>query len=244
MPRITQLKLADRKATCTAVYLDGEEWALLDSEVVLRNRLCKAQDLSEEIMQALLNEDAFVRARRVAARLLAVRPRSIEELRARLREYRPRPPRKRKACSEDPQTSPGKPESIALPSRFSSETIDSIVDYFTGKGDLDDYQFACRFARHQIGLRTFGKLKVRTALRAYGVEESIIEKALATAMHGREGVEETAIEALIRKKLPRYQKETRPKQRAKMEAALLRAGFEPDIYRPILFRALAQGDDG
>lgn len=243
MPCITQLKQVDRRSMRTTVYLDGEEWATIDSEVVLRNCLGRGQNLSEKEMDALLSEDAFVRGRRVAARLLAIRRRSVEELRTRLREYLPKPHSRRYATHKGSLDMAPSPGSVICPPRFSAETIGAVIDYFAEKGDLDDYQFACRFVRHQAGMRPLGKLKLRNILRAYGVEESIIERAIAHSTKGREEEAIASVEALIAKRLPRYQKEPPMKRRAKMENALLRAGFEPNTYRPILLKALATSNE-
>jgi SOS response regulatory protein OraA/RecX len=234
MHTITRLKAADRHGVRTTIELDGEEWGTFDTEVVLRHELSPGRTLDEQECERLLREDAFVRARRVAALLLAIRPRSSQELRRRLRDYRPRARRRRSrrnvSFAADESAPPAPP--------FDEATIEAVVAHFTETGDLDDARFARRFVRHHLKLRAVGRLKLRNQLLQLGVAENVIDAALAAEPVARPEGEAATIRRFIKRRLPRLQRDKPERRRQKLDASLLRAGFDPEVFRPLLKEAL------
>ena len=86
----------------------------------------------------------------VALRFLRERPRSMQEIRIRLRR-------------ED----------------LESDTIDDLVDELAERGLLDDADFARAWVGSRIGLRPKGIFLIRRELREKGVDEAHVDAALA-----------------------------------------------------------------
>ena len=211
MHTITRLEAANRRASRTIVDLDGEPWAEVDTEVVLRYNLHKGDRLEEEQAAALLAEDAFVRSRHAAALLLHARGRSIAELRRKLRER-----------------------------GHGEASIERTIQYFADKGDLDDRVFAQTYAQHLFKTRCVGPGKVRYQLRRLGVGEGDISAALAAASGaGREHQAEQARRLLERRLTnPRGLHPLRLKEN--LRQALRRAGFDPDLSHELIEEAMRE----
>src|SRR5690606_15562794 len=64
---ITDFKVVGRRAPKVTVFLDGEEWATLEAETVVREGLRRDDRLDEARREAILAADAAIRARRAAA---------------------------------------------------------------------------------------------------------------------------------------------------------------------------------
>ena len=214
MRTITRLTATGRRAARTTIELDGEDWAAVDTEVVLARELSRGDVLDEGTREAILADDAFVRARRAAACLLQTRPRSVAELRRRLEER-----------------------------KFDERTIDRAVAHFEEKGDLDDARFARVFARHQFKTRLVGPLKVRAQLRQLGVDEGLIDRALAQDPAAAPAEQERRARQLIRRRLNRLAGDDDPvRRRGRLRALLLRSWFDPETFRPLLDEAADRGD--
>lgn len=91
-----------------------------------------------------------INARDYALRLLAVRPRSVSEMRDRL---------KRKGCGR--------------------QEIDEVVADLADLGLLDDSKFASQWIESRIALRPMGTARLRSELVAKGVDRGIIDQTLS-----------------------------------------------------------------
>ena len=206
---VTGLIAANRRASRTRVELDGEPWAELDSEVVLRHALREGATLDEEQLEALRRDDTFVRARRAAAILLRTRQRSVAELRGRLIER-----------------------------GFDDAALERTIDYFTEKGDLDDARFARAFVAQRLRTQKAGPIKIANALKRLGVEEKHIAAALEADPGAGEEHQRELARRFIERWLERLENDDPVRRRRKLRAALARAGFRPDAYYSELDEAL------
>lgn len=89
------------------------------------------------------------RAIQTAYRLLAVRDRSIKELRKRLKEK-----------------------------GFEDFVVDEVITRFRDLGYLDDTSFAIRWARHLAVDKLWGDRRIEESLREKGIESSIIKSVI------------------------------------------------------------------
>ncbi len=212
MRTITRLTAKGRSAARTVVELDGEEWATIDTEVVLARQFARGDVLDEAACEAVLSDDAFVRARRAAARLLQTRPRARVELRRRLAER-----------------------------GFDEPILERVAAHFEEKGDLDDARFARIFAAHQFKTKRVGPLKVRAQLRELGVGEADAVGALERQPGASREEQERRARRLIERRLERPgAKDTPATLRRRISGALLRAGFESDVFGPLLEEMLSR----
>lgn len=204
MAVITRLKLANRRGSSTLVELDGEEWETLETEVVLVHRLANGMELDEEKRLAILDEDAFVRARRSAAISLQIRAYTVVEIERKLRKK-----------------------------EFDPSIIERIIQYFSEKGALDDAKFARRFVARQFHTKVIGPRKIAAQLYQKGVASHHVSAALAEAEGADDETQEDAIRKLIERRLPRLRRDDKNARRRKLSGALARAGFSPELFGPI-----------
>ncbi len=169
-----------------------------------------------------------------AARFLEVRPRSVEEVRRRLREagYRP-------------------------------DLVEGAVDRMTVLGYLDDAAFARSWVESRDRARPRGARALRDELRRKGVAAADIEAALVareTAARGtdegepsglpgdgeravsRTSDEDAAVRLLARRGGPVLREPDPRKRRAKAYALLARNGFDPDVCAAVAAAWLAGPD--
>ena len=146
---ITDLKVQRRNKERVNVYLDGEfAFALPLAEAA---RLQRGQHLSDEEIARLKAIDAYARARDAALRYLAVRPRSVAEVRRQLQ---------RKG--------------------FDQSTIQQVIDRLLEWGYLNDEEFARSWVAERERFRPRGRIALRQELRNKGVEpEASARAALA-----------------------------------------------------------------
>ncbi|HSW43859.1 MAG TPA: regulatory protein RecX [Patescibacteria group bacterium] len=148
-----------------------------------------------------------------AARLLEVRPRSIEEVRRRLCE-----------------------------AGYRAELVDGAIDRLADLGILDDEAFARAWVESRDRARPRGERALRAELRRRGVGEEVISATLGerepapTAGRGAlvgmasETADGVAAAALLARRGGAAAREPDPrKRRARAYALLARNGFDPDV---------------
>ncbi len=104
-----------------------------------------------ENTQTGLDDVELCKAKSDALRLLAFRPRSIAELKSRL---------KRK--------------------RFSQNIVDRAIDLLVKQGLLNDEKFAKLLTQSRLGTRPAGKKRLEAEMRQKGISRDIVEKAISS----------------------------------------------------------------
>ena len=144
--------------------------------------------------------------RRIAYRLLAVRPRSIEELRTRLRAR-----------------------------GVESETVDELIRELTDLGLLDDALFARTVVESTIARKPVGRRWLHRKLRGFALPEALVESTL-TLLLPREREVALAREAAAKKQamLASGMPLLADVLRARLGRFLLGRGFASDITHEVL----------
>jgi regulatory protein len=218
MPLITDICAlrASRSQIGLGRLRGGSEWRLVvledgrrlrvDVEQVARHRLEPGDAVGPRVVARLEARDAYHRARERALRLLAIRPRSAAEVRARLTR-----------------------------DRVSETAIRAVIAGLAADGLLDDVAFARAWISRRTSGSSYGPRRIRWELREHGVPPAVIDRAFreAFADEGDPGeIEERSALALIRRRLRGY-RQLAPDRRARRIAAFLeRRGFsEATIVR-------------
>lgn len=94
-------------------------------------------------------EERLLKAKSDALRLLSFRPRSVQEMRSRLKMK-----------------------------RFTEDIIDDVVDLFQKQGLLNDAQFADLYAQSRIYTRPSGKRQVEQDLKKKGVSSKVVAETM------------------------------------------------------------------
>lgn len=199
---ITALRPLGARAARIAVELDGAPWRELEAELILLKGLRKGMVLSASVQEELLRENQFIQARRAAYILLHTRTRSEMELRRALRQK-----------------------------GYDEETVNRCAAYLLERDDINDGRFAREMARRILRDAKSGPEKARRKLLELGVEKSLAEAALEeTGDFSREALWER-MEKWWQSRKSRYRKGELWQRKRKVQAALMRAGFDGEMAR-------------
>jgi regulatory protein len=135
-----------------AVELDGQPWAEIEAETLVRHGLKRGKQLSHEDRHAILKSDAVLKARRWAAARCARKPRS-----RRLLEHEMR----RRGMAD--------------------AAIHEALDALEASGTVNDREVAARHLRKRAREGGFGPARLRMELLELGIPVATAEAALADA---------------------------------------------------------------
>lgn len=165
-------------------------------------RLRVGQFLSDEEIARLRQKDEVERATEHALDLLSYRPRSEAELRSRLGEH------------------------------YDEAAMGEAMERLRRSGLLDDGEFARYWVENRFQHNPRGKSVLRQELRQKGLEDEVIEEALA------DYDEEQAAQAAAQKLLRRWKGAAPQLLRRRLTDALLRRGFPYSVVGPIVTQIL------
>ncbi len=202
--QITALQRQKRNSERVSVYVDGAyAFALPALEAV---KLRREQHLSDQEIGALKTLDLRAKAYEQAVRFLAVRPRSVWEVRQKLERYRSR-----------------QKESLA------EAHIDWITDKLLEQGYLNDEEFA----RFWVEQRNQFKPLAPRALRYELLRKGIAERTIEGVLDGAVDADAAALQA-ARSQARRWRALDEETFHKRMAAFLQRRGFSWAVVRDVL----------
>lgn len=158
--RITRIERQKRRPGRVSLYADGQFLAGISEETLVRLALRKGDQLGTEQINALKKAEELLSARNTALRLLAVRPRTVREIRTRLREK-----------------------------EFAESEITTVVSELQASGLLNDAEFARMYVRQATALRPVGPARLRQKLLLLGIDRQCIEESIREAGKSTSGEE-------------------------------------------------------
>jgi regulatory protein len=206
MPVVTRIRTPGHLPGTRLVALDDGRRLYADAEQVAKSGLAPGEAVEAGLLQALVAYDAYLRARQRALRLLAARPRTAAELRARLRRL-----------------------------RVPEEQAGAVLRDLAGAGYLDDLSFARLWVQSRAS-RPRGVARLRWELREKGVSTELIERAIreASAEEDLVAAEERQARALVERRMHAYAR-LAPEARLRRIAGLLeRRGFAASTIARVL----------
>ncbi len=212
MPTVAQIRPLHRLPELRLLVLDDGRRLHVDVEQLARCGLAPGEPLDAEVLAQLESTDAYLRARRQALRLLASRPRTVAEMRERLRRR-------------------GIPD----------VHVRAVLRDLTAAGYLDDLAFARQWiagrAPHGRGVA-----RLRWELREKGAPAAVIEQAIreAASREDLSATEERAARELVARRARAYA-HLAPEARLRRLAGLLeRRGFASRTIARLL-RSMRRG---
>jgi regulatory protein len=203
---ITALRVQERDSQRVNVFVDGAFALGVSLATLTRERLFVGQQLSEEDFERLERTESADKALHAGMRLIETRPRSLAELRDRL---------KRKG--------------------FAPEAVASAVERLGDLGLADDAAFARFWVENRQTYRPRGVNALRDELRRKGVAQDVIVEAIDESGQRDDEAERamTLGRTALRKyaDAPDYQTFSR-----RLGGYLQRRGFGFDTVRPVLER--------
>lgn len=145
--KITALEVQKRNKERVNVYLDGDYAFSVD--LMSAARLRKGQMLSDADITALRDQDVISKAFERSIRYLSTRPRSVQEIRRKLKE------------KDIPENA-----------------IDVVIARLEEHGYVNDAEFARLWIRDRSTFNPRGPMALRSELRSKGISQSIIDELL------------------------------------------------------------------
>ena len=146
--KITALRVQQRNKERISIFLDDEyafSLPLLEAASLRKGQMITPEDISQ--LQAI---DERQQAYDRAVRFLGYRPRSVAEIRRKLREY-----------------------------EVEDVIIDEVIERLAGYGYVNDEEFARFWIRNREEFQPRGAMALRSELRQKGISNQIIEVVLA-----------------------------------------------------------------
>lgn len=210
--KITKIEPQKRRPGRKSIYADGEFAIGVAADTLIRFGLRTGDEITPATLRALAHAEELLAARTAALRYLAVRPRTVREIRdaLRLKEF---------------------PEDVA------AETIASLEDARL----LDDAAFARSYIRNALSLKPTGRVLLKRKLLLLGVDRVLAEEALEEILEGVSQDDEAARAAssFVARKSARGKPD--PRLREQLTGYLLRRGYTWAIVERAVKSAL-KGD--
>lgn len=185
MPRVTDIQV-QKNGQFYSIFVDGRFAFSLGDLELSASPLRMGGEITASELEDWVKSSGLSQLRNRALRYLAIRPRSELEL----RQYLAR----KEAAAEE---------------------TDGVVEWLKRYGYLDDADFARRWAEHRRRLGQRSDVRIRAELRQKGIEQELIDEALAS----QELDQAAALKELISKRRHRYA------EKEKLVQYLARQGF-------------------
>lgn len=150
--RITKIESQKKNRQRKNIYADGTFAVGVSDETLMRAGLRAGDEISKERIETLIRMEEESSAKRVALRFLARRPRTVKEIRDKLRTK-----------------------------EFSDREITLTIDSLKNAGLLNDAEFARMYVRDALSVKGVGKMLLRRKLLLLGVDKETTDKTLSAA---------------------------------------------------------------
>lgn len=146
---ITKIEPHQRPSKRYNIYIDGKFLLSLHKDVILQNDLKIGDRITKKKIDSLVEKEEVYKAKDKALRLLAVRPRSKQELRQKL-----------------------------LEKKFNPKHIESVISYLVEKGYIDDKTFAQYITESIISRKPASRVFLKQVLKKKGINTEIINSTI------------------------------------------------------------------
>jgi regulatory protein len=211
---VTSLVPRKRRPERVSVYIEGSFAFEVDAGLVHGAGLRVGELLTAEARQGLLDSDQPYLARARALDLLAIRDRSSEEVRTRLRR-----------------------------AGFAPRTVDDVIVWLQGLGYLDDERFARSYALEKMR-SGWGGRRVRQELWRKGVEREVVESVLAECEVDEEslrGQEDALWTQMQRRFGSKFRTDPEATER-RLEGFLARRGYDWDSIAQLVRKLRSEAE--
>ncbi len=214
--RITSITPQERNPSRRNIFVDGEFSLGVGPETLIRFGLRTGDDVTPEFLQQVEKVEELVSARAAAMRYLGVRPRTVKEMRDKLREK-----------------------------EFGDEEIQKTIESLKVARLLDDAEFARAYVSDQLAKRPAGAMLLRRKLMLLGVSKEIIEETLKGFL-GPEQNQARALSIgrdFVRKSRAMRPHEEEVKLRKRTGSFLGRRGFSWDVIQVVCKKLFSKSED-
>jgi regulatory protein len=206
--KITAIEPQARHPGRVNIHVDGVFRLGIAAEVAYDAPLRVGEEVTEALLRKLEEKDLSWKAREAALNLLSYRPRTVTELRGRLRE---------KGYDED--------------------VVEECVAHLAERGLVDDASFAESFIRDRLRFRPRGPQRLLQELRSKGVDWDTA-RTTVNEVWEQEEVSEAELARRVAAKWSPRAGETSLRARRRLYNLLARRGFSADTIREVVDETL------
>ena len=205
--RITKIEAQKRRPERKSIFVDGKFLAGVSDETLLRTGLRTGDAIDPTTIQSLQQTEGLLSAKNAALRFLSVRPRTVREIRDKLRQK-----------------------------EFTDSETSNTIEELKRTGLLDDDAFARMYIRNAMQVRPIGKVLLKRKMLLLGVDLRTIEAALADTLpeYDQSQVARASAEKFLTRGSQTRRKPDAVKDRKRVGSYLARRGFTWDVIEPIL----------
>lgn len=124
---------------------------------------------------------------------------------------------------------------------FPRDAIDTALESLRQSGALNDARAAAARARHDVNIRRHGRSRVMRQVKSLGVSDETARHAVNAAFS--DVSEDQMLAAALARKLRGADAPSDPKAVRRLQAWLLRQGFEPDRVQRLIRRRFRTDED-
>ncbi len=160
--------VSKNKSNC-AVYVNGVEDFVCDKDLVVKFRLSKGDELSEDLKNEIISEQRIYEAKQAAYNFVSYKPRTTFQVEQKLRKK-----------------------------NLSDEEIEIAIDFLKEFGHIDDEKYAETFCKDYIKRKNVGKKKMIYELGKRGIDKDLAETKVRE-LYPEESQRDFAMEAARKK---------------------------------------------
>lgn len=205
--RITRIESQKKHPHRKSVFADDQFLIGLDNDTLARSGLRVGDVIGPATLTALQEAEDRLGAKHAALRFLSHRPRTVREVRDKLREK-----------------------------EFSDAVIGPTIGELTAAGLLNDTEFARMYVRDAITLRAMGKLLLKRKMLLLGLDKETTETAIEEAFKDTKQDEVALLVArkFMRKTREKRKGEEARASRNRLVQFLGRRGFSWDVIASVV----------
>ena len=148
--KITDIRPQKKYSTRSSIFVNNEFLCGVDKEIVVILGLKVNQEVDKRKIKEILHKEEIKRANDYAFKLLSYRPRSINEIRNRLKKK-----------------------------DYSSKVILEVIKNLKRLKFLNDKEFAKMWMENRIRTRPMGRYRLKQELIQKGIDKNLVEKTLS-----------------------------------------------------------------
>jgi regulatory protein len=152
---ITSISAQQKSRSRVNIEIDGEYAFSLHLDVLISEELAAGQVLSADQVIEICQKDDFHLARNLAFHFISYRPRSVVEVRRRLKK-----------------------------ADYNIAIIERVISRLLELNMLDDAEFAIEFVQGRLRNKGYGPRRLKQDLKQRGVQDVLIDRALEDAFSG------------------------------------------------------------
>lgn len=210
MKKITSIEQQKKNPHRFSIYIDDVYFLGIDEDVLVKynDKLAKGMEVDEEYLKDIVKAEEQSKANNCAINQLSFKPRSINEIRTKLKEK-----------------------------GYDDELIENSIEFLTKYGYLNDYEFAKALVKDKQNFKKAGKKLLQQELYKKGIDRTLAEQVILENVDDQAEYER-AVEIAEKKVRTFSVNEDKNSKYRKLSSLLMRKGYSYDIISKVIKEVL------